>query len=397
MHRITLILLLLLLLPDMYIYFVHIVRRTKRLLWRALYWLPSAVLAAVYVYYIYLGGDNPLSDHTQGIGRMAIAVMALAAPKLVFMLCSLVGVGVHYAVRICPRWPFTAVGAVLAAMSFCNILYGCFYGIKRLEVKEVEYCSTRIPEGFDGYRIVQLSDLHTGSWETPEVLERLVKLVNAQSPDLIVFTGDLVNQQSHELDPFKATLSRLYAPDGVYSILGNHDYGTYYRWRTPGEEKANLQYLIRQQSEMGWHMLNNAHAILHHRGDSIALIGVENDGEPPFSQYADLPRAMQGTEGLFCILLSHNPTHWRRQVLPESDIDLMLAGHTHAMQMEMLGHSIASLKYPEWSGMYHANVRGKERSLYVNVGIGYVGLPFRFGAWPEITVLKLVRKDTEAE
>ena len=181
----------------MYIYFVHIVRRTKRLLWRALYWLPSAVLAAAYVYYIYLGGDNPLSDHTQGIGRMAIAVMALAAPKLVFMLCSLVGVGVHYAVRICPRWPFTAVGAVLATVSFCNILYGCFYGIKRLEVKEVEYCSTRIPEGFDGYRIVQLSDLHTGSWETPEVLERLVKLVNAQSPDLIVFTGDLVELDGH--------------------------------------------------------------------------------------------------------------------------------------------------------------------------------------------------------
>lgn len=136
---------------------------------------------------------------------------------------------------------------------------------------------------------------------------------------------------------------------------------------------------------MGWTLLNNEHVILHHRGDSIALIGVENDGEPPFSQYADLPRAMKDTEGMFQILLSHNPTHWKRQVLPESDIELMLAGHTHAMQMELFGRSLASLKYPEWSGMYYQG----ERALYVNVGIGYVGLPFRFGAWPEITVLTL--------
>ena len=140
---------------------------------------------------------------------------------------------------------------------------------------------------------------------------------------------------------------------------------------------------------MGWKMLNNEHDILYHKGDSIALIGVENDGEPPFSQFADLPKAMQGTEGMFRILLSHNPTHWRREVLSGSDIELTLSGHTHAMQMEMFGHSLASLIYPEWAGMYY---EGK-RSLYVNVGIGYVGLPFRFGAWPEITVIKLVSEN----
>lgn len=139
---------------------------------------------------------------------------------------------------------------------------------------------------------------------------------------------------------------------------------------------------------MGWKLLNNEHDILHHKGDSIALIGVENDGEPPFSQFANLPQAMQGTEGMFQILLSHNPTHWRREVLPLSDISLMLAGHTHAMQGILFGHSLAELIYPEWGGMYY---EGK-RALYVNIGIGYVGLPFRFGAWPEITVLKLVRE-----
>ena len=196
----------------------------------------------------------------------------------------------------------------------------------------------------------------------------------------------MVNQQSHELDDFKETLSQLHAPDGVYSILGNHDYGTYYRWHNRKEEAANLEYLIGQQKDMGWKMLNNEHCILYHKGDSIALIGVENDGEPPFSQFADLPKAMQGTEGMFRILLSHNPTHWRREVLPDSDIELTLSGHTHAMQMEIFGHSLSSLIYPEWSGMYY---EGK-RALYVNVGIGYVGLPFRFGAWPEVTVIKLV-------
>lgn len=270
---------------------------------------------------------------------------------------------------------------------FANILYGAIAGITRFEVKNVEYRSPNIPKGFDGYRVLQLSDIHIGSWlGNPEAIRRLVTLVNEQQADLIVFTGDLVNQQSHELDGFKETLSLLHAPDGVYSILGNHDYGTYYRWHNRKEEAANLEYLIGQQKDMGWKMLNNEHCILYHKGDSIALIGVENDGEPPFSQFADLSKAMQGTEGMFRILLSHNPTHWRREVLPDSDIELTLSGHTHAMQMEIFGHSLSSLIYPEWSGMYY---EGK-RALYVNVGIGYVGLPFRFGAWPEVTVIKLV-------
>lgn len=405
MHRITLILILALLLPDMYIYLVYIVKKTRSIMCRSIYWLPTVVLAAIYVYYIYMTGDNALSRHPQGIGRLAVAVMLFAVPKTVFMLCSLLGILMRGISRLLsylifrspfrhPRFPFVAhrlpytlLGLVLGGICFVNILYGAVAGITRFEVKQVEYRSDKLPEGFDGYRILQLSDIHIGSWQgNPEVIRQLVNLANGQKADLIVFTGDLVNQQSHELDDFREILSQLHAPDGVYSILGNHDYGTYYRWRNPKEEAANLERLIGQQKEMGWKMLNNTHDILHHKGDSIALIGVENDGEPPFSQFADLPQAMQGTEGMFRILLSHNPTHWRREVLPDSDIELTLSGHTHAMQMEIFGHSLASLIYPEWSGMYY---EGK-RALYVNVGIGYVGLPFRFGAWPEITVIKLV-------
>lgn len=182
-------------------------------------------------------------------------------------------------------------------------------------------------------------------------------------------------------------LSSLQAKDGIYSILGNHDYGPYFRWNSPQEQAANLKELMRIQTSMGWQLLNNQHVFLKHNADSIALVGVENDGEPPFSQYADLPKATEGTQGCFRILLSHNPTHWRREVLPTTDIDLMLSGHTHAMQLQVGRLSPSSLIYPEWGGMYYEGTRG----LYVNVGIGYVGLPFRFGAWPEITLLTLRR------
>lgn len=407
MHRITLILLLALLLPDLYIYLVYIVRRTKNFAWRAAFWLPSAVLVVLYLYLIYLTGDNALAHHPQAIGRLAIAVMALAVPKILFMLCSLLGILCRGLGRclsaallrtpfrkprapfIVHRTPFTAAGLVLGVVSFVNVIYGATAGITRFQVKHVTYESERLPEDFDGYRIAQLSDIHIGSWQgRPEAVEKLVKLTNEQQADLIVFTGDLVNQQSHELDSFRQILSRLQAPDGIYSVLGNHDYGTYYRWKNSREEADNLQYLREQQQAMGWRLLDNSHAILHHRGDSIALIGVENDGEPPFPQHADLEQATRGTEDMFSILLSHNPTHWRREVLPESTIDLMLAGHTHAMQMTLFGRSLASLKYPEWSGMY----REGSRALYVNIGIGYVGLPFRFGAWPEITVITLKKK-----
>lgn len=408
MHRITLILILLLCLPDMYIYLVYITKKTRHMIWRSLYWLPTAVLVLLFLYYTYMTGDNALSNHPQGIGRLAIAIMAFAVPKIVFMLCSLLGILIrgigrclsfilfHTPFRnprspfIVHRLPYSLLGMLLGLVCFGGVLYGSIAGITRFEVKEVEYRSANLPKGFDGYRIVQISDLHIGSWEgKADEIRRLVALVNEQKADLIVFTGDLVNQQSHELDDFQSVLAELHAPDGVYSILGNHDYGTYYHWKNRREKTENLKRLIDQQKEMGWKLMNNAHDILYHRGDSIALIGVENDGEPPFSQFADLPHAMKGTEGMFRILLSHNPTHWRREVLPDTDIELTLSGHTHAMQMELFGRSLAALKYPEWAGMYN---EGK-RALYVNVGIGYVGLPFRFGAWPEITVIKLVREE----
>ncbi len=322
-----------------------------------------------------------------GYRMVSIFFFLFTAPKLLLFLCTVIGIPFHKWLRW-PRTPFICTGLTLAVVSIVMIIYGSFIGRTQFDVKEVTYSSSKLPSSFDGYRIVQLSDIHIGSWQgNASAIQNLVNLVNEQHPDLIAFTGDLVNHRAIELNDFQHILAGLKAKDGVYSILGNHDYGPYFRWKNKQEQDDNLSDLQQRQAAMGWKLLNNSHTILIQGNDSIALIGVENEGEPPFSQYADLPKAMQGTEGMFQILLSHNPTHWRREVLPESDIDLMLAGHTHAMQLKLGNYSPSSYIYPEWSGMYLEGTRG----LYVNVGIGYVGLPFRFGAWPEITVLTLRR------
>lgn len=387
LQRLFIFLLIFLILPDVYLYLRFITHLTKRLWLRLLYWIPTVLLTVGLLYLVYFANNAFSEKHTQDIGWFSIFFFLFTAPKLLLTLCTLIGIPFHKWLRW-PRTPFIGTGLTLAVLSIIMVIYGSFIGRTQFEVKEVTYSSSRLPEAFDGYRIVQLSDLHIGSWQgNASAIRNLVDLVNKQQPDLIVFTGDLVNHRAVELDGFEEILAGLKAKDGVYSILGNHDYGPYFRWKNEQDQKNNLIDLKEREAAMGWKLLNNANTLLVQDGDSIALIGVENEGEPPFSQYADLPKAMQGTEGMFRILLSHNPTHWRREVLPESDIDLMLAGHTHAMQIQLGDYSPSSYIYPEWSGLYLEGTRG----LYVNIGIGYVGLPFRFGAWPEITVLTLRR------
>lgn len=385
LQRLFLFLALALVLPDIYIYRMFIARMFIHPAFKILYWLPTIVILAGLIYLAFLTPAEFVSQHMRGIGWFAIVLFLFALPKLNFMLCSLVGLPFNYLLHW-PRTPFVYAGLVLATVNAGIILYGSIIGKTQFDVKEITFQSPNLPAAFKGYRIVQLSDLHIGSWEgNAQALQRMVNIVNAQRPDLIVFTGDLINNQTKELDNFQHILSDLQAKDGVYSILGNHDYGPYYHWESKRAQVENLEELKKREAEMGWILLNNEHIILHQGNDSIALIGVENEGEPPFSQHGDLSKATQGTEGMFQLLLSHNPSHWRREVLPGSKVDLMLAGHTHAMQMAVGHHSPSSFVYPEWSGMYTEN----GRNLYVNVGLGFVGLPFRFGAWPEITVITL--------
>lgn len=388
LQKIFIVLLLLLIVPDVYIYRMFIYRLSIGPVFKALYFLPSLALLAGLVFLLFFAPPAFAEQHPHFIGDFGIAYMLFVFPKILFMLCSLIGLPFNYLLHW-PKTPFVYAGLILATVNAGMILYGTLVGKHRFEIKEVTFQSPRLPEAFDGYRIVQLSDMHIGSWQNnTRALRKMVELVNAQNPDLIVFTGDLVNNRAVELNGCEEILAGLHARDGVYSILGNHDYGPYYHWKTKKDQALNLDDLEKRQADMGWILLNNAHTILRSGNDSIALIGVENEGEPPFSQHGDLPKALQGTGNLFKVLLSHNPTHWRREVLPQSDVDLMLAGHTHAMQLSVGHHSPSSFVYPEWGGMYNEG----ERGLYVNVGVGFIGLPFRFGAWPEITVITLRRK-----
>ena len=356
-------------LPDWYIY-RHYIRHWKNKWMRLSYWIPSVSLL-VAMGYIF-GGFAPESS-LSALGVFLVVFLCINVPKALFSL-------------LMPLVKKTAIGLAIALLTMAYLIFGATEGKRYFQVKETTIESKDVPQGFDGYRIVQLSDMHVGSWNgNTQAMEKAVSIINDLQPDLIVFTGDLVNNLASELDNFIPVFSKLKAKDGVYSVLGNHDYSTYIHWENPEDQKEELVRLKQKQAEMGWTMLNNRHVKLYNQNDSIALIGVENSGRPPFPDYAKLSEAMQGTEGMFQILLSHDPTHWRREVLPQTDIELMLAGHTHAMQTKIFGFTPAQFIYEENDGLYQEG----EQMLYVNIGLGHLLYPMRLGAWPEITLLTL--------
>ena len=356
-------------LPDWYIY-RHYIRHWKNKWMRLSYWIPSVSLL-IAMGYIF-GGFAPESS-LSALGVFLVVFLCINVPKALFSI-------------LMPLVKKTAIGLGIALLTMAYLIFGATEGKQYFQVKKTTIESKDVPQAFDGYRIVQLSDMHVGSWNgNTQAMEKAVSIINDLQPDLIVFTGDLVNNLASELDNFIPVFSKLKAKDGVYSVLGNHDYSTYIHWENPEDQKEELVRLKQKQAEMGWTMLNNRHIKLYNQNDSIALIGVENSGRPPFPDYAKLSEAMQGTEGMFQILLSHDPTHWRREVLPQTDIELMLAGHTHAMQTKIFGFTPAQFIYEENDGLYQEG----EQMLYVNIGLGHLLYPMRLGAWPEITLLTL--------
>ncbi len=396
-HRIFLLLIALLWLPDAYIYRHMVKLHTSRRRWlRWLHWLPSVLLTLALVCLMF--GDNFTSLRVTLTGVYMVTFLTIVVPKCLFVICSLLGrsfslVGRLPALCWLQRFPvetaFNVLGELLACVGAYIILYGCIFGWRRFEVKKVDFAHPDVPEAFDGYRIVQISDFHLGTIARyPDEVRRVVEMINALHPDLIAFTGDLVNNEATELDGLEEILSDLEAGDGIFSVLGNHDYGSYRQWPSKRAQAENLADLKRREAEMGWRLLLNEHEIVKRENDSIAVVGVENDGKPPFPTLGDLPKATQGIEGMFKLLLSHDPSHWRRRVLPETDIQLMLAGHTHAMQFRLGAFSPSAWIYPEWGGLYTE----AGQSLYVSVGLGSVMIPYRFGAWPEISVITLHRK-----
>lgn len=285
----------------------------------------------------------------------------------------------------------TKIAVVSAMLLFFSMWWGALINRFNINHTNVEVKIENLPEAFQGYKIVHISDLHVGTYGSDTTfVAKVVNEINQLNPDLIVFSGDIVNRTSDELSPFTSTLSRLKARDGVVSILGNHDYGDYYTWSNDSAKQASVNQLIEMQNGMGWELLLNSHKIVKHGNDSIIVIGVENIGDPPFKVYGDL-NASYGklSSATTKILLSHNPAHWD-QAIADNDsikIDLTLSGHTHAMQISAGRISPAALRYKHWGGLY-ANV-DHTKQMYVNIGIGTVGMPMRFGATPEITLIEL--------
>ena len=269
-------------------------------------------------------------------------------------------------------------------------LYGTLVERNRFRVKRTEIVSQTLPSSFDGYRIVHISDMHLMSFAGRErALERAVGKINALEPDLIAFTGDLVTLGPEELDGLQDILSAMKARDGVYAVLGNHDYSEYRRHDSQQAKRESLEVLKRRIREMGWQLLLNENHSIVRGEDKLSVIGVENiSGNRSFRTYGNFQQARIGADGAYKILLSHDPSHWRAEVVGKSDVDLTLSGHTHAMQISLLGWSPSSLMYDEYRGLYNQG----EQYLYVNTGLGQTAVNARFGATPEITLITLKTK-----
>lgn len=282
-------------------------------------------------------------------------------------------------------------GLGLGGTLFGTLLYG-FSNKYNYQVKKLVLSFPNLPKAFNGFTLVHISDVHSGSFQNKEAVGKGIDLILAQQADIILFTGDLVNDRASEMDEYKALFSKLKAPMGVYSTLGNHDYGDYVAWPSAAAKQANLEALKQVHADMGWRLLMNEHQVIEKDGEKIALLGIENWGaKGRFPKYGKMQDAYPGTENIpFKILMSHDPSHWDAQIKTEyPDIDLMLAGHTHGMQFGLenpyFKWSPVQWMYKQWAGLYED---GKNK-LYVNRGYGFIGYPGRVGILPEITVIEL--------
>ena len=294
--------------------------------------------------------------------------------------------------RVTPRRFVKGTAFVAALAVFASMVVGTLHTPRTYEVSRVDIVSPRLPQGFDGYRIVHISDWHLGTYNNDTTfVAACVNAINDLHPDLIVFTGDLVNTSAREIAPFGSCLRRLSAPDGVLAVLGNHDYDDYAPC-TRSQWETELRQLCSSEQELGWTLLHNNAMLLRHGGDSIGVVGTENYSNSRTPDYSRLDSALlSAPQAPYTILLQHNPEMWRAQVAGSTDVNLTLSGHTHAMQMLLtIGDrrlSPARLRYREWGGLYTEG----DQQLYVNIGLGMVGVPMRIGATPEITLLTLRR------
>ncbi len=371
---IFLVVLFLGILSDLYIWNGYL--RQYFVGWQALHFLPVTVLM-VSIILLGLKGMNTLLFRI-----IFIVLLCFLLPKILFLLFSVVG-------RIfgSASVTFTVLGLVIALSVSLLSFYGLVWGWRHLVVKPQTITVADLPDEFDGFRIVQVSDLHLEMFkDSQDFIRSLVDSVNKQRPDLIVFTGDLVSRQSKEILPHMDALSDFKARYGVMSILGNHDYSIYGPFHHDSLTIAHdFQLLKEYQRAMGWDLLLNEHRYIERDSSRIAIIGVENEGKSGKVRRADLKHAMADVSDSCCkILLSHDPYHWRHEVLRTTNIQLTLSGHTHAAHFRIGNFSPSRFVYSEWAGLYH---RGSQQ-LFISAGVGGM-LAFRLGAWPEINVITL--------
>lgn len=285
----------------------------------------------------------------------------------------------------------TKTALAAAAVPFGAFAFGIISGAHDYRIKRITLRLANLPKAFDGFRIGQISDIHSGSFYNKVAVKGGIDMLNEEKPDVIFFTGDLVNNETSEVREYKEVFSRLKAPFGIKSVTGNHDYGDYKSWESQTQKMKNFENLIQVHKEMGYDILMNEHRIIELNGDKIAILGIENWGTGRFPKYGDISKAHEGTEEASVkILLSHDPSHWDEQVRPDyNDIDLMLAGHTHGFQfgVEIGGFkwSPSQYVYKQWAGLYQEG----NQYLYVNRGFGFIGYPGRIGIPPELTILEL--------
>lgn len=279
------------------------------------------------------------------------------------------------------------LGGVLSALFIDGITFGKYrHTVRRVKVK-----FANLPKSFKGYKIIQISDVHSGSFSDPSKLQHAIDLINEQNPDLVLFTGDMVNNVADEFKPFIPLFSKIKAKDGKFAVLGNHDYGDYVKWNSKDEQNKNLEALIDYQRQAGFDMLRNENRIIEKNGENIYILGVENWGLKPFPQYGDIDKALENVpQSATKILMSHDPTHFDYVVKKHpKDIHLTLSGHTHGMQfgldLKNIKWSPVQYRYPKWADLYES----EGKMLYVNRGFGVLGYPGRVGVLPEITLFEL--------
>lgn len=382
--RIIIPILLAIVLPDIYID-MHYWRHHKGYTWwrRLLWWLPSVLMVA---YSIAIASTrNFVPDEMMFINVYMMLVGLVVMPKMLFALCSGIGYLVcKYTHRRRNYGNF--IWLPFAAGAIYIIMYGFIVGFGKLEVKHLDLYFDDLSEAFDGYRIVHFSDAHVGSfqYDKKSILQRDIDSINAQKADMVVFTGDIQNMQPEELLPVMPLLSKVKAKDGVYSVLGNHDYSIYID-ATEDVKKANIKATVEREQQMGWTVLRNDNRVIRRDADSLVIAGEENGGRKPSPKLADLEKSLHGVgKGAFIVMLQHDPNVWQEKIVPDGRVQLTLSGHTHAGQVSVFGLRFTQLTAHNDYGLYNQD----RQQLYVTSGLGGV-VAMRFGATAEIAVITL--------